>query len=286
MANAWSQRKPPGAGPIDDFASLSPHRLLSLTSLLHHIIRLHDVTVQHREVTALRAITADLPCGRATAICGPNGAGKSTLLRSLLGWHPLAAGEIRIGDAHPQHALPRLAYLPQRHAIDWDFPLTVRAVVAQGCYPRLGLFSRFTAEDEGRIDQALAELDIAPLANRPLRTLSGGQQQRVFLARALAQGADIFLLDEPFAGLDLRASGELVRIIRAWVARGRTVLAVVHDLALARHHFDRVLLLDTDLIAFGPSGEVLTDELVRRAYHLPTASDEALLSLRTTVFPS
>lgn len=257
-----------------------------MTAPSHHIIRLRDVTVQHGRVTGLRTVTADLPCGRATAICGPNGAGKSTLLRALLGWHSLAAGEIRIGDAHPRHALPRLAYLPQRQTIDWDFPLHVRAVVEQGRLPALGLFRRFAPADHARVAEALAELDLAALAERPLRTLSGGQQQRVFLARALAQGADIFLLDEPFAGLDLRATGELLRLIRAWVARGRTVLAVVHDLALARRHFDHALLLDTDFISAGPPETALTDEHIRRAYHLPSAADEALQSLRTVSFPS
>ena len=161
----------------------------------------------------------------------------------------------------------------------------MRGVVALGRYPALGLFRRFSATDHTRITEALAELDLTALADRPLRTLSGGQQQRVFLARALAQGADIFLLDEPFSGLDLRATGELVRIIRSWVARGRTVIAVVHDLALVRRHFDYALLLDTDLVSCGPPVDALTDDFIRRAYHLPSESDEALQSLRTVDFP-
>jgi ABC-type Mn2+/Zn2+ transport system ATPase subunit len=252
----------------------------------HHIIRLRDVTVRHRRVTALRGVTADLPCGRAIAICGPNGAGKSTLLRALLGWHPLHAGEIRIGDAHPRHALPRLAYLPQRQTIDWDFPLHVRSVVAQGRLPALGLFRRFSAADRARVAEALAELELTELAERPLHALSGGQQQRVFLARALAQGADIFLLDEPFAGLDLRAAGELLRLIRAWTARGRTVLVVVHDLEIARRHFDHAVLLDTDLVSAGAPAQALSDARVRLAYHLPEAGEDPLRSLRTVAFPA
>jgi ABC-type Mn2+/Zn2+ transport system ATPase subunit len=252
----------------------------------HHIIRLRDVTVHHGRVTALRAVTADLPCGRSIALCGPNGAGKSTLLRALLGWHALDAGEIRIGDAHPRHALPRLAYLPQRQTIDWDFPLHVRAVVAQGRLPALGLFRRFSAADHARVAEALAELELTDLAERPLHALSGGQQQRVFLARALAQGADIFLLDEPFAGLDLRATGELLRLIRAWIARGRTVLVVVHDIETARRHFDHAVLLDTDLVAAGAPAEALSEAHIRRAYHLPGSAEDALRSLRTVSFPA
>lgn len=254
----------------------------------HNIIRLRDVTVRHRCVVALRDVSADLPCGRAIALCGPNGAGKSTLLRSLLGWHPLDSGQIRIGDTHPSHALPRLAYLPQRHAIDWDFPLSVRAVVAQGRLPALGLFRRFSPADHARVDAALAEMDLVPLADRPLRTLSGGQQQRVFLARSLAQGADIFLLDEPFAALDLRATGELLRVIRAWTLRGRTVVAVVHDIDLARRHFDHAILLDTRLVSSGPPDSALADRHLQNAYHLPADPDGVAhpAPLRTGLFPS
>lgn len=259
-----------------------------MSTAAHNIIRLRDVTVRHRRVVALRDVTADLPCGRSIALCGPNGAGKSTLLRSLLGWHPLDSGEIRIGDSHPSHALPRLAYLPQRHAIDWDFPLSVRAVVAQGRLPALGLFRRFSSADHARVDAALAEMDLLPLADRPLRTLSGGQQQRVFLARSLAQGADIFLLDEPFAALDLRATHELLRVIRAWTLRGRTVLAVLHDIDLARRHFDHAVLLDTRLVCAGPPTAALTEEHVRNAYHLPAAPDGVAqpTPLSTGLFPS
>jgi len=171
-----------------------------------NIVRLRDVSVRYGRLLALEGVTIDIPCGSLTAVLGANGAGKSTLLRAILGWMPLAAGEIRIGDAHPQHALPRLAYLPQRHAIDWDFPITVRAVVEQGRYPALRPWQRLGRRDREGVDRALAELDLGPVADRQIRRLSGGQQQRVFLARALAQGADIFLLDEPFAGLDLFAT--------------------------------------------------------------------------------
>jgi len=171
-----------------------------LSASSHNIIRLRDVTVCYGRVAALRGLTVDIPCGSLTAVVGPNGAGKSTLLRAILGWLPLTAGEIRIGDAHPQHALPRLAYLPQRHVIDWDFPITVREVVEQGRYPAVRVFRRLGRHDHELVDRALAELDLTALADRQIHRLSGGQQQRVFLARALAQGADIFLLDEPLTG--------------------------------------------------------------------------------------
>ncbi|MFI5336442.1 MAG: metal ABC transporter ATP-binding protein [Opitutales bacterium] len=232
----------------------------------HNILRFYNVSVRYAQSTALKSVTFDIPCGSSTAILGPNGAGKSTLLRAILGWHPLATGEILLGDDHPQHALPRLAYLPQRQAVDWDFPITVRGVVEQGCYPTLKPFQRLRTGDHHRVDRALEELGLDGLAGRQIRMLSGGQQQRVFLARALAQGADIFLLDEPFAGLDLFATEELTHILRAWEAQGRTVLAAVHDLELARRAFVHGVLLDTGLVAAGPIAEVLTPANIDRAY--------------------
>jgi ABC-type Mn2+/Zn2+ transport system ATPase subunit len=217
------------------------------------------VTVRYGRLTALDRITLQIPCGESTAVLGGNGAGKSTLLRSILGWQPLASGEIHVGDSHPHHARPRLAYVPQRHAVDWDFPITVRGVVEQGRYPSRGLFRRLTGEDQEIVNRALEELGIADLADRQIRMLSGGQQQRVFLARAVAQGGDIFLLDEPFAGLDLFGSEELAHILKNWEKQGRTVLAAVHDLALARACFTHAILLNTCLVASGPMAEVLSE---------------------------
>lgn len=231
-----------------------------------NILSFRAVSVCYGRLTALRDVTLDIPCGSSTAILGGNGAGKSTLLRAVLGWRPLAAGEIRIGDAHPDHARPRLAYVPQRHAVDWDFPITVRGVVELGRYPSLGLFQRMGRSDRARVDGALEELGIADLAERQIRRLSGGQQQRVFLARAVAQGGDIFLLDEPFAGLDLFGAEELGHILRNWGVQGRTILAAVHDLELARRCFARGVLLDTDLVACGPIEEVLSPGNIDRAY--------------------
>jgi ABC-type Mn2+/Zn2+ transport system ATPase subunit len=231
-----------------------------------NIVLLRAATVRYGRLTALRDITLSIPCGSSTAILGRNGAGKSTLLRAVLGWQPLTSGEIRIGDAHPQHARPRMAYVPQRQAIDWDFPITVRGVVEQGRYPSLGLFRRMARTDDEQVERALDELGISDLAPRQIRMLSGGQQQRAFLARAIAQGGDIFLLDEPFAGLDLFAVEELAHILGNWEAQGRTVLAAVHDPAIARRCFTRGVLLDTGLVAEGPIADVLSPANIGRAY--------------------
>lgn len=230
------------------------------------IIRFRDVSIDYGRHPALRDVTLGVPCGSLTAVLGPNGAGKSTLLRACLGWLPLAHGQIRIGDAHPEHALPRLAYLPQRHAVDWDFPITVRAAVEQGRYPGLRFWQRFGPADHAAVERALAELELESVAERPISQLSGGQQRRVFLARAFAQGADIFLLDEPFAGLDLGATEDLARILCAWAGQGCTVLAAIHDLELARRIFARGILLATRLIAAGPLDQILNDTNLDRAY--------------------
>lgn len=246
-----------------------------------NILLFRSVTVCYGRLTALRDVSVEIPCGSSTAVLGGNGAGKSTLLRAILGWQPLAGGEIRIGDAHPQHARPRLSYVPQRHAVDWDFPITARGVVEQGRYPHLGLLRRLGPRDRAMVDSALEELGIADLADRQIRRLSGGQQQRVFLARALAHGGDIFLLDEPFAGLDLFAVEELGHILREWEGQGRTVLAAVHDLEVARRSFTRGVLLDTTLVASGPIEEVLSPANVDRAYrHGRCVHAEALRGAR------
>jgi ABC-type Mn2+/Zn2+ transport system ATPase subunit len=237
-----------------------------LASSNQNILSLRGVTVRYGRQLALGNLTCDVPCGSLTAVLGPNGAGKSTLLRAILGLAPLADGEIRIGDSHPEHARPRLAYLPQRHAVDWDFPITVRGVVEQGRYAALRLFRRFGPGDDERVGRALAELDLTGVADRQIRRLSGGQQQRVFLARSLAQGADIFLLDEPFASLDLFAAEELTHVLRAWERQGRTVLVALHDLELARRVFSRGILLATTLVAAGSIGELLSEANVNRAF--------------------
>lgn len=234
--------------------------------MIEIILRLSDVTVTYGATIALDRVTAEFPCNSLTAITGPNGAGKSTLLRAILGWLPLASGEIRIGDSHAHHALPRLAFLPQRPEIDWDFPITVEAVVTQGRFPARGLWGSFAPEDEAMIESALKEMGLRDLRERQIRSLSGGQQQKVFLARALAQGADIFLLDEPFAGLDARATDDLIAHLSQWREQGRTVLAVVHDLELARRAFPRALLLNTRVIESGNSAEVLRSANIGAAY--------------------
>lgn len=257
-----------------------------MTNPSHTIIRCTDISVRYGPVVALDHVTVDIRCGSLTALVGPNGAGKSTLLRAILGWHRLNTGEIRIGDAHPQHVLPRLAYLPQRQTVDWDFPITVRELVEQGRYPALGLMGRFKEADHARVKRAMEELDLLELGDRQIRMLSGGQQQRVFLARALAQGADIFLLDEPFTGLDRFSTAELTHILLNWRAQGRTVVAAVHDIELARAHFAEGVVLAGKLIAAGPVAQSLAEPVLYQAFKNKHCSHEDPLGLvRTARFP-
>lgn len=230
------------------------------------ILRFEDITVHYGNVTALDDFHAAIPCSSMTAICGPNGAGKSTLLRVAMGWLSPGGGRVFLGDDHIEHHHPRLAYLPQQTRVDLDFPITVREVVEQGRFPALGLWTPFRSEDRAMVDRAMEELGITGLARRPIGALSGGQRQRVFLARALAQGADIFLLDEPFDGLDAKAMHQLLETLAQWITHHRTVVAVVHDLDLVRRAFPRSILMNRKLVAEGSTLEVLTDDAVAETY--------------------
>jgi ABC-type Mn2+/Zn2+ transport system ATPase subunit len=230
------------------------------------ILRYDNVTVHYGRLCAVENVCADVHCSSMTAIVGPNGAGKSTLLRATLGWHRLTSGSISIGDDHVHHHHPRFAYVPQRAQVDWDFPATVRSVVEQGRFGAIGGFRPFGDDDHALVDAALREMGLAEIAERQIGQLSGGQQQRVFLARALAQGGDIFLLDEPFEGVDAGLVRNLVSQFQQWRRQHRTIFAAVHDLNLARRAFSHVLLLNRRVIACGPTEEVLTPDNIRAAY--------------------
>lgn len=232
-------------------------------------IELHQLTVHYGARPALVEVEAQLAGGSLVALLGPNGAGKSTLLRTMLGWHPPTSGAVRIGAGSDREEHPRIAYLPQHPDIDWDFPIAVRSVVEQGRYGDRGRRG-FGPEEHATVARALSELELTAVADRPIRQLSGGQQQRMFLARAVAQNADILLLDEPFAGLDPRATAELAAILVRWQTEGRTVIAALHDLAVARAYFQQALLINTRLIAAGPVADVLRPENLHAAFGPPS----------------
>jgi ABC-type Mn2+/Zn2+ transport system ATPase subunit len=222
-------------------------------------ILLDDVTVCRQRRPVLHHLRCELPSGGFVGILGPNGAGKTTLLHAILGWLPLASGTIAIGGAPARTALRRVSYLAQRHGIDVDYPITVEELVAMGRYQRLGFARAFASEDHRAVEDAIVELGLEPLRRRQIARLSGGQLQRAFLARALATGADIFLFDEPLAGLDPTASHDLLLRLGEWRRHDRLVVAVLHDVAAARQHCSHVLLVRNHLVAAGPTATTLTE---------------------------
>jgi ABC-type Mn2+/Zn2+ transport system ATPase subunit len=233
-----------------------------------HRLLIHDLTVSYRGVPALHHIDLELHCGRCVGLLGPNGAGKSTLLKAIAGLLPSETGRVHF-DAHDHghtRAESSIAYLPQRSLVDWDFPLTVRGLVEMGRYPALGVWGRFGAEDRRLVEEALAATHLDGLADRQISALSGGQQQRAFLARALAQGAHVYLLDEPFTGLDRNAMALLSDLLRKLAAAGKLLIVSHHDLRTVKELFDDVIFLNGELVAFGPLDATFTPEHIAQTY--------------------
>jgi len=229
-------------------------------------LEFRGVSVRYAARTALDDINLQVPHGARVAVVGPNGAGKSTLFKALVGLLPLDAGNIYIHGMPLGHHLDCVAYVPQREEVDWRFPVTVRDVVMMGRYGRLGLLKQPGQQDKAAIQQALDKMEISHLANRSIQDLSGGQQQRVFLARALAQQPHILVMDEPFNGVDAVTQEATLRLLKDLTTRDVTMLISTHDFALAREHFDLVLLLNRKVIAFGPPADVFTTEHISRAF--------------------
>ena len=234
-----------------------------------HRLTVSDLTVSYRGVPALHHVNLDLRCGRCVGLLGPNGAGKSTLLKSIAGLLPTETGKVHF-DAHahgPTAAERSIAYLPQRSVVDWDFPLTVRGLAEMGRYPALGGWRSFGAEDGRAVASALAATHLTDLADRQISALSGGQQQRAFLARAVAQGAHVYLLDEPFTGLDRNAQAVLSELLRQLAREeGKLVIVSHHDLRTVEELFDEVIFLNGELVAFGPVPETFTPANIARTY--------------------
>jgi len=206
-----------------------------------------DLHVHYGPICALDGIDLELPCCQTVGIFGPNGAGKSTLLKAIAGLIYPANGNIRWNGEPLTRARREIAYLPQREEADFTYPITVRGVVEMGRFPDLGWFRRFRRADHEAVDNAIATMDLAGLENRQIRALSGGQQQRVFLARAIAQGAHVLLLDEPFTGLDAPSHERLTALLRRLAGEGCLVLCTHHGIHEAANLFDRVLLLNRRL---------------------------------------
>jgi manganese/zinc/iron transport system ATP- binding protein len=229
-------------------------------------IEIADLTVAYRDRPVLWDVDLTVPPGVLMAVVGPNGAGKTTLIKSVLGLVRPAAGSIRVLGLPYDEARTRVAYVPQRGTVDWDFPATVRDVVMMGRYGSLGWFRRPGRAERDAAMAALEQVGMAAFSTRHISHLSGGQQQRVFLARALVQDAEAYLMDEPFQGVDATTEHAILEILRALRARGRTVVVVHHDLQTVAEYFDQVALLNVRLIASGPVREVFTEERLRETY--------------------
>jgi len=227
--------------------------------------------VDYGPVTALRGVDAHFPAGRSTAVMGPNGAGKSTLIKALVDLVPRTAGQVRFGDRQTDAVRRRIAYVPQHSAVDRDFPIDAAATVLLGTYPRLGWLRRPGRAERALAAEALEQVGMAALADRQIGRLSGGQLQRVFLARALAQRPRYLLLDEPFVGVDATSEQIIVDLLRDLRDGGATVVVVHHDFRTVADYFDRVLLLDGEVVAAGTVAEALTDQALSRAYRPPGA---------------
>lgn len=244
-------------------------------------VEVHDVTVAYYRKPVLWDVDVSLPRGRLIAIVGPNGAGKTTLLKAILGLVPIASGRIEILGRPPNEARAFVGYMPQRETVDWDFPVSVLDVVLMGRYGRLGWFRRPGAADRAAAMDCLAKVAMTEFSKRQISQLSGGQQQRVFLARALAQDAAVYFMDEPFAGVDAATEHAIVDVLRELRAAGRTVVAVHHDLPTVPEYFDHVVLMNMRVVAAGPITQVFTPQNLQKTYGgRLTLLDEAAEAIR------
>jgi len=229
-------------------------------------VSLVDVAAGYHDRIALEDVDLDVPPGSLLAIVGPNGAGKSTLLKVIAGLLPAWRGTVSVLGAAPGGAARRIAYVPQAELVDWHFPITVSGVVMMGRYPGLGLGRRPGRADRDAVREALVSVGMLEHAERQIGELSGGQRRRVFLARAVAAEADLFLLDEPVTGVDATTQQEIMDILAANAAMGRTIIATTHDLACAAQCFQRVVAINRTVVADGPAEIALDPEMLARAY--------------------
>jgi manganese/zinc/iron transport system ATP- binding protein len=229
-------------------------------------LSIDDVTVAYHRKPVLWDVDYDAPEGRLIGIVGPNGAGKSTLLKAILDLIPTASGRIMIYGQPFRRQRRLVGYVPQRESVDWDFPVSALDVVTMGRYGHVGWLRPVTRRHREAAMQALERVGLADFTKRQISQLSGGQQQRVFLARALAQDARLYLMDEPFASVDAATERAIIDVLHDLRDKGRTVLVVHHDLQTVPEYFDHALLLNMRVVAAGPVEQVFTPENLRKTY--------------------
>ena len=222
-------------------------------------IEIRNLTVAYGENIALENLNLDVETGSLMALVGPNGAGKSTLIKTILKFLKQITGQIKINAK-------TLAYVPQRNSVDWDFPTTLFDVVEMGCYGRVGLFKRVSKEEKQKVLKAIEQVGMLDFKDRQISELSGGQQQRAFIARALVQEADIYLMDEPFQGVDSTTEKSIVDILKKLKSEGKTLIVVHHDLQTVPTYFETVTFINKSVIASGKVKEVFTQKNIDMAY--------------------
>lgn len=225
-----------------------------------------NMTVAYQKKQVLQNVSFAVPEGRLIGIVGPNGAGKSTLIKASLGLVPMVEGEVRIYGRPYEAERKTVGYVPQRESVDWDFPTSALDVVMMGRYGRLGWFRRPGKRDREAAMECLEKVGMADLAGRQISQLSGGQQQRIFLARALAQDAKLYFMDEPFVGVDAATEKAIILLLNDLKKQGKTVFVVHHDLSTVKEYFDWVMLLNVNLIDIGPTERVFNRNNLQRAY--------------------
>lgn len=250
MSWPWSLHAPPAGREHAESAAVS----------------IHDMTVAYHYKPVLWDVDLDIPAQKLVAVIGPNGAGKSTLIKAVLGLVKTASGDVRILGGRLEERRADIGYVPQRESVDWDFPVSALDVVAMGLYREIGWLRRVRAVHRARALDALARVGMEAFAHRQISQLSGGQQQRVFLARALVQEARIYFMDEPLAGVDAATEQVIIRLLRELRDAGRTVVVVHHDLQTVQDFFDHVILLNTRVVAAGPTAEVFNRENLQKTY--------------------
>lgn len=230
------------------------------------VITVKGISVSYEKKRVLTNIFLNIFSGNIYGVVGPNGAGKSTLFKAILGLIEANTGEVIFNGKTLKERRKKVVYVPQKNDVDWSFPATVFDIVLMGRYPHKTVFQRLNQHDKDMAMHALEEVDMVSFRDRQIGELSGGQQQRVFLARALCQEADIFLLDEPFVGVDMTTEERIIQILKKLADEEKTLLVVHHDLSTVEEYFDKVILLNQRLVAYGDTNTTFTKENIAKAY--------------------
>ncbi len=229
-------------------------------------ITVKNLTISYHKKPAIKGINLSIEQGNVIGIIGPNGAGKSTLLKGILGLLPFDSGDVKIFGRDISELRKRISYIPQREQFDWDFPINVEDVVMMGRYAHLPVIGFPKTQDKEIVEQVLQKVGMNKYSDRQIRNLSGGQQQRIFLARALAQQSDIYFLDEPFVGVDAKTEQAIFNLMKELKDEGKTILVVHHDLGKVLEYFDKLIMINQTLVAYGDAKKIFTTDIIHKTY--------------------